>query len=121
MDSRELTADDYIYQIKRLAHPRLHSPIFGMMADKIVGLKALGERLGKVAKDLPADEWLDLDQFPLTGIEKLDSHTWRIRIKGKYPSSSRMTRSVRKSDCAIRPALPWAFSASSALTRSTVQ
>ncbi|HXE40543.1 MAG TPA: peptide ABC transporter substrate-binding protein, partial [Azonexus sp.] len=27
--SRELTADDYIYQIKRLAHPRLHSPIFG--------------------------------------------------------------------------------------------
>ena len=26
--SRELTADDYIYQIKRLAHPRLHSPIF---------------------------------------------------------------------------------------------
>jgi oligopeptide transport system substrate-binding protein len=40
--SRELTADDYIYQIKRLAHPRLHSPIFGMMADKIVGLKDLG-------------------------------------------------------------------------------
>jgi hypothetical protein len=24
-------ADDYIYQIKRLAHPRLHSPIFGLM------------------------------------------------------------------------------------------
>ena len=28
VDSRELTADDYIYQIKRLAHPRLHSPIW---------------------------------------------------------------------------------------------
>lgn len=83
--SRELTADDYIYQIKRLAHPRLHSPIFGMMADKIVGLKALGETLGKAAKDMPSDEWLDLDQYPLTGVERLDSHTWRIRIKGKYP------------------------------------
>ena len=42
-------------------------------------------------------------------------------LNGKYPSSSRMTRSVRKSDCAIRPALPWAFSASSAFTKSTVQ
>ena len=25
LDTRELTADDYIYEIKRLAHPRLHS------------------------------------------------------------------------------------------------
>ena len=83
--SRELIADDYIYQLKRLAHPRLHSPIFGMMADKIVGLKGLGEALGKAAKNMPADEWLDLDQYPLNGIEKLDSHTWRIRLKGKYP------------------------------------
>ena len=40
--TRELTAEDYVYQIKRLAHPDLHSPIFGMMAEKIVGMKALG-------------------------------------------------------------------------------
>lgn len=83
--TRELLADDYIYQLKRLAHPRLHSPIFGMMADKIVGLKALGEELGKAAKNLPGDEWLDLDAYPLSGVEKVDSHTWRIRLKGKYP------------------------------------
>ncbi len=37
--SRELTAEDYVFQIKRLAHPRLHSPIFGLMSDYIVGLK----------------------------------------------------------------------------------
>ncbi|WP_428825277.1 ABC transporter substrate-binding protein [Azonexus sp. IMCC34842] len=83
--SRELTADDYIYQIKRLAHPRLHSPIFGMMADKIVGLKELGGALQQAAKDMPANAWLDLDAYPLSGIEKVDAHTWRIRIKGKYP------------------------------------
>ncbi len=35
--TRALRSDDYIYQIKRLAHPRLHSPIFGMMAEKIIG------------------------------------------------------------------------------------
>ena len=83
--TRELTADDYIYQIKRLAHPRLHSPIFGMMADKIVGLKELGDSLQKAAKDKPASEWLDLDAYPLSGVEKVDALTWRIRIKGKYP------------------------------------
>lgn len=84
-DSRELTADDYIYQLKRLAHPRLHSPIFGMMADKIVGLKALGEALGKAANEQSANEWLDLDKYPLAGVEKLDRYTWRVRLKGKYP------------------------------------
>ncbi len=83
--SRELTADDYIYQIKRLAHPRLHSPIYGMMADKIVGLKELGDTLQQAIKALPADGWLDLDAYPLSGVEKVDSLTWRIRLKGKYP------------------------------------
>ena len=83
--TRELTADDYIYQIKRLAHPRLHSPIFGMMAGRIVGLKELGAALEEAVRKMPADEWLDLDAYPLSGVEKVDSHTWRIRIKGKYP------------------------------------
>ena len=83
--TRELTADDYIYQMKRLAHPRLHSPIFGMMADKIVGLKELGEALQHAARDVPAGAWMDLDAYPLSGVEKVDSHTWRVRIKGKYP------------------------------------
>lgn len=82
--SRELTADDYIYQIKRLAHPRLHSPIFGMMADKIIGLDALGAQLTKVAQQGRA-AWLDLDAFPLEGVERVDTHTFRIRIRGKYP------------------------------------
>src|SRR5574343_976563 len=83
--TRELTADDYIYQIKRLAHPKLHSPCFGMMADKIVGLKELGEALQAAAKSAPPDAWLDLDRFPLSGVERVDAQTLRIRIKGKYP------------------------------------
>src|SRR3989344_2405380 len=31
--TRELVAADYVYQIKRLAHPRLHSPILSVMQD----------------------------------------------------------------------------------------
>lgn len=82
--TRELTADDYIYEIKRLAHPRLHSPIYGMMAERIVGLKALGARLGQAAKAAP-DAWLDLDAFPLEGVTRVDRYTYRIRLNGKYP------------------------------------
>ena len=43
--SRELVAADYVYQIKRLAHPNLHSPIFGLMSDYIVGLKGYAKTL----------------------------------------------------------------------------
>ena len=39
--TRELTAEDYVYQIKRLAHPRLHSPVLELMGDYIIGLKDL--------------------------------------------------------------------------------
>jgi len=85
VDTRELVADDYIYEIKRLAHPRLHSPIFGMMAERIEGLADLGKALQAAAKELPADAWLDLDRFPLAGVEKVDRYTWRVRLKGKYP------------------------------------
>jgi ABC-type transport system substrate-binding protein len=83
--SRELTADDYIYQIKRLAHPRLHSPIFGMMAERIEGLAELGKTLQAEAAKAPGGGWLDLDRYPLAGVEKVDRYTWRVRLKGKYP------------------------------------
>jgi len=81
--TRELTADDYIYQIKRLASPRLHSPIFGLMAEYIVGLQELSERLKKF--DTRKGDWLDLRKHRLEGVEKLDDYTYRIRIKGRYP------------------------------------
>jgi oligopeptide transport system substrate-binding protein len=83
--SRELVADDYIYEIKRLAHPRLHSPIFGMMAERIVGLRELGAALQTEAKRLPADAWIDLDRFALSGVTRVDRHTYRITLRGKYP------------------------------------
>jgi oligopeptide transport system substrate-binding protein len=87
-DSRELTADDYVYEIKRLAHPRLHSPILGLMQEYIVGLSDFAEKLAasdKAAGPGRRDDWLDLRQFPLAGVEVLDRYSYRIRIKGKYP------------------------------------
>ena len=83
--SRELTADDFIYGIKRLAHPRVHSPIYGMMAARIVGLKSLGDALAEASKAQTADAWLDLDDYPLEGVTRLDRYRYRIRLNGAYP------------------------------------
>ncbi|MFO1205389.1 MAG: ABC transporter substrate-binding protein [Burkholderiales bacterium] len=87
--TRELTADDYVYQIKRLAHPRLHSPIFGLMSEYIVGLKELAVQLRQADEQLARDgrknAYLDLGRFPLSGVEVVDRYTYRIKLKGKYP------------------------------------
>jgi ABC-type transport system substrate-binding protein len=79
--TRELTADDYVYQIKRLAHPRLHSPIFGLMAQYIVGMASYAELL----KRSHGEGWLDLRRFPLEGVERVDAHTFRVTLNGSYP------------------------------------
>jgi ABC-type transport system substrate-binding protein len=86
--TRELVADDYVYQIKRLAHPALHSPILGLMNDYIVGLKEYGPTLKKAADGLAAKEgkgaWLDLREYPLAGVEVVDEYTYRVKLKGRY-------------------------------------
>ena len=81
LGTRELVADDYVYQIKRLAHPRLHSPIGGHMNEYIVGLTEFGKRL----KLADREGWLDLRQIPLEGVERIDAHTFRIKVRGSYP------------------------------------
>lgn len=82
--TRELVAGDYVYQIKRLANPRLSSPIFGLMSEHIVGLAELGQTLEKAVRANP-DALLNLDDFRLAGAEVVDRYTYRIRIRGKYP------------------------------------
>lgn len=82
LGTRELVADDYLYEIKRLAHPRLYSPIFGLMAQHIVGLEALARELKSADR---AGEWLDLRRYPLKGVERVDDHTLRITLKDDYP------------------------------------
>jgi oligopeptide transport system substrate-binding protein len=83
--TRELVAADYVHQIKRLAHPRLHSPIFGLMSEYIVGLKEFAAVLSEAAKKLPADGFLDLTQFEIEGVRAIDSHTYSVRVRGRYP------------------------------------
>jgi len=95
--TRELTAEDYVYEIKRLAHPRVVSPIYGHMTDYIVGLKELGDLLKRDNNALMAGHqkthgasdrgypWIDLRGYDLSGVKAVDRYTYRVRIKGKYP------------------------------------
>jgi oligopeptide transport system substrate-binding protein len=83
--TRELTAADYVYQIKRLAHPDLHSPIFGLMSEYIAGLSELSEVLKQAKNELGEDEWLDLRKYDLAGAQVLDRYRYKIRLKALYP------------------------------------
>jgi ABC-type transport system substrate-binding protein len=77
--TRELIADDYIYEIKRLANPRVDSPIYGLMSDHIIGF-------ANYSKQFPSTSgYIDLRRYPLEGLRKIDKYTFQIGVKGYYP------------------------------------
>jgi oligopeptide transport system substrate-binding protein len=76
--SRELTAEDYVYQIKRLANPKIQSPIAEIMKNYIVGF----DNFSKQASD---KQKIDIKTMPMAGVEVINRYQYRIRIKGKYP------------------------------------
>ena len=76
--TRELIADDYVYQIKRLANPKVQSPIAEMMKGYIVGFD-------EFAKQLASQPKLLLKDVGMSGVTALSRYQYRIRIKGKYP------------------------------------
>lgn len=91
--SRTLTAHDFAYSIKRLATPRVPSPVFGHLSEYIVGLKTLAATLktadqALLKKHPPTQRdkpFLDLRQFSLEGVQVIDDLTLKIRITGVYP------------------------------------
>ncbi|HLB55704.1 MAG TPA: ABC transporter substrate-binding protein [Coxiellaceae bacterium] len=81
-NKRELTAEDYVYQIKRLASPAVSSPIFGVMSEYIVGFK---EYAKKLQAEYQKNHVLDLRQFPLAGVTVINKYEYQIKIHGVYP------------------------------------
>ena len=72
--TRELTAADYVYQIKRMADPRLSCPILSTLQDYILGMKTYSAALANEQTDAP---------FP--GVAVVDQYTYRVTLKAKYP------------------------------------
>ncbi|WP_349432568.1 ABC transporter substrate-binding protein [Methylomarinum sp. Ch1-1] len=76
--SRELTAEDYVYQIKRLAHPKVQSPIAEIMKHYIVGFDEFSRQVAEVPKT-------ELKNYAISGVQAVGRYQYRVRIKGKYP------------------------------------
>jgi ABC-type transport system substrate-binding protein len=94
--TRELVAEDFVYALKRHATTRIEAPVYAVFADYVIGLKDYAELVkhedAKLLRGLPADlrdkPFLDFRRWPLAGTSAPDKHTWRIRLKGKYPQWS---------------------------------
>jgi oligopeptide transport system substrate-binding protein len=83
--TRELIAEDYIYEIKRLADPRVSSPIYGLMSQYIVGMKEFHDQvLTLMKKNMP----IDLRKLEISGVKSIDAHHLQIKLHGKYPQFS---------------------------------
>lgn len=76
--TRELTAEDYVYEIKRLADPKNQSPIAELMKQYIVGF-------AEFSKQMSTKNNSRLTEIKMSGVTALSRYQYRIRIKGKYP------------------------------------
>jgi ABC-type transport system substrate-binding protein len=91
--TRELTADDYVYALKRHATPRIETPIYGIFSEYVIGLKDYRKLIAaedaKLIQGLPESvrdkPFLDFRKWDLAGVQALDRYTVRMRLKGKYP------------------------------------
>ena len=85
--TRELTASDYVYQIKRMAHPRVHSPVAGLMGKYILGLEELATRLANEysVQALDKSTFIDLREYEMEGARAIDKYTFEITLQEKYP------------------------------------
>ncbi len=92
--TRELTAEDYEYALKRHATPRIETPIYGIFSEYVIGLKEyrklIAEENKKLLAGLPRgpsrQAFSRLPQVAACeGVKAIDKQTLRIRIKGKYP------------------------------------
>ncbi len=78
LGTRELIAEDYVLQIKRLAHPKIQSPIAGVMKNYIEGFNSFSKQVARMKRTA-------IKSISLSGVKVLDRYRYKIRIKGKYP------------------------------------
>ncbi len=88
---REVTAEDFVYGIKRIASPLVVSPVLSAMQTHIEGLDVLAQTLQqkvRAMREAGDARWLDLRETPVSGVRALDRYTLEITVKGKYAQFS---------------------------------
>lgn len=79
---REVVAQDYIYEFKRLALPDLQSQGWWIFDGKIVGINAFRDKLA-AAKG--KEELAKAFDAPIEGLKALDNYTLQIKLIKPYP------------------------------------
>lgn len=79
---REMVADDFIYEFKRLAYTPVGSQGFWIFDGKIAGINAFHE---KVDKALDKDAVAKVFQENVEGIKALDNYTLQFKLTKPYP------------------------------------
>ena len=77
-NKRELTANDYVYSIKRLFDPKLAAPQLSEVEGYIVGSEQLMLRVRKANQ-------MDYDT-PLEGLKALDRYTFQVKLNESKPN-----------------------------------
>ncbi len=87
--TRELVAQDYVHQIKRLADPALHSPLAGLLSEHISGFAEFRQAISRAreqAKDrTETGGRSDLRDFDMVGVEAVGRYRYRITVDSAYP------------------------------------
>jgi ABC-type transport system substrate-binding protein len=73
---RELTAEDYVYSIKRIFDPKVRSYWLNLFDHRLIGLD---EALGRARKD----DRFDYDR-KIEGLQALDRYTLQVKFKDPY-------------------------------------
>lgn len=74
---REMTADDVIYSLKRLADPKLSAKGWWLLDERIVGLNEWREKYANADKT-------NYDEV-IEGLKKVDNYTIQIKLRKPFP------------------------------------
>ena len=83
--TRELISDDYIYQIKRLADYKNHSPISGVMQEYILGFSEYKNKINAFKKNNQEYKNNFILENEISGVKKIDNYSFSITLKKSYP------------------------------------
>jgi len=83
--TRELISDDYIYQIKRLADYKNHSPISGVMQEYILGFSEYKNKISAFKNNNQEYKNNFILESDIFGVEKIDNYSFSITLKKSYP------------------------------------
>lgn len=74
---REMSADDVVYSIKRLADPKLNAKGWWLLDDRIAGLNEWKVKY--------ADAQITNYNEEVEGLKKVDNYTLQVKLKRQYP------------------------------------